>query len=121
MQLKEVMTPSVAVIATEATIQAAAEKMGDLDIGLLPVCEGERLVGIVTDRDITVRAVAEGLIACSLSALLVLRRLAPGADEVAHRLHVGGVTGKGEAAQMPAVLDRCQHRVVVEGGIGGGR
>ena len=47
-------------IAPEATIQAAAEKMSNFDIGLLPVCEGERLVGIVTDRDITVRAVAEG-------------------------------------------------------------
>ena len=60
MQLKEVMTPSVEVIAPEATIQAAAEKMSDLDIGLLPVCEGGRLVGVVTDRDITVRAVTEG-------------------------------------------------------------
>ena len=60
MQLKEVMTPSVEVIAPEATIQAAAEKMSDLDIGLLPVCEGGRLVGVVTDCDITVRAVAEG-------------------------------------------------------------
>ena len=60
MQLKEVMTPSVEVIAPEAAIQAAAEKMSLLDIGLLPVCEGGRLVGVVTDRDITVRAVAEG-------------------------------------------------------------
>src|SRR4029453_16243452 len=60
MQLKEVMTSRVTVIAPEATIQAAAEKMSDLDIGLLPVCEGGRLVGVVTDRDITVRAVAEG-------------------------------------------------------------
>ena len=60
MQLKEVMTSRVTVIAPEATIQAAAEKMSDLEIGLLPVCEGGRLVGMVTDRDITVRAVAEG-------------------------------------------------------------
>jgi CBS domain-containing protein len=60
MQLREVMTPNVEVITPEATIQAAAEKMRDLDIGLLPVCEGERLVGVVSDRDITVRGVAEG-------------------------------------------------------------
>ena len=60
MQLKEVMTPGVEVIAPEATIQAAAEKLCDLEIGLLPVCEDGRLVGVVTDRDITVRAVAEG-------------------------------------------------------------
>ena len=48
------------------------------------------------------------------------RCLAPRADEVAHRLYVGGVAGKSEAAQMPAVLDRGQHRVVVVGDRGGG-
>lgn len=60
MQLKEVMTPGVEVIAPEATIREAAEKMSHLDIGPLPVCDGDRLVGMLTDRDITVRAVAEG-------------------------------------------------------------
>ena len=60
MQLKAMMTPHVEVIAPEATIREAAEKMRHLDIGPLPVCDGERLVGMVTDRDITVRAVAAG-------------------------------------------------------------
>src|SRR6266446_6041572 len=60
MQLKEVMTPGVDVISPEATIREAAEKMRHLDIGPLPVCDGDRLVGMLTDRDITVRAVAEG-------------------------------------------------------------
>jgi CBS domain-containing protein len=60
MQLKEVMTPGVEVIAPDATIREAAEKMSHRDIGPLPVCEGDRLVGMLTDRDITVRAVAEG-------------------------------------------------------------
>src|SRR5437762_13206238 len=60
MQLKEIMTPSVEVISPEATIREAAEKMRHLDIGPLPVCDGDQLVGLLTDRDITVRAVAEG-------------------------------------------------------------
>src|SRR5437764_7171854 len=60
MQLKDIMTPGVEVIAPEASIYEAAEKMSHLDIGPLPVCEGERLVGMLTDRDITVRAVAAG-------------------------------------------------------------
>src|ERR671930_45334 len=60
MQLKDVMTPAVEVIAPEASIYEAAEKMSHLDIGPLPVCDGERLVGMLTDRDIAVRAVAEG-------------------------------------------------------------
>ena len=60
MQLKDVMTPGVEVIAPDASIYEAAEKMSHRDIGPLPVCEGDRLIGMLTDRDITVRAVAAG-------------------------------------------------------------
>jgi CBS domain-containing protein len=60
MTLKDLMTPGVEVIAPEATIQQAAAKMRRLNIGSLPVCDGAQLVGMLTDRDITVRAVAEG-------------------------------------------------------------
>ena len=60
MQLKEIMTPTVEVISPEASIREAAEKMRHLDIGPLPVCDGEQLVGMLTDRDIIVRAVAKG-------------------------------------------------------------
>ena len=60
MQLKDVMTPAVEVIAPEASIYDAAETMSHRDIGPLPVCDGERVVGMLTDRDITVRAVAAG-------------------------------------------------------------
>src|SRR5262245_58769269 len=54
------MTPGVEVIAPEASIYEAAEKMSRLDIGPLPVCDGERLIGMLTDRDIIVRATALG-------------------------------------------------------------
>jgi CBS domain-containing protein len=60
MQVREVMTQSVACVRPDATIQSAAAKMRDLDVGVLPVCEDDRLVGMVTDRDIVVRSVAEG-------------------------------------------------------------
>jgi CBS domain-containing protein len=60
MTLKDVMTPDVEVISPEATLQQAAAKMRRLNIGPLPVCDGDQLVGMLTDRDITVRAVAEG-------------------------------------------------------------
>ena len=59
MQLKDVMTPGVEVIAPEASIYEAAEKMSHLDIGPLPVCDGECLVGMLTDRDIVIRTIAE--------------------------------------------------------------
>jgi len=60
MQLREIMTHEVEVIHPDATLQEAAQKMKGLDVGPLPVCTGKRLEGMLTDRDITVRAVAEG-------------------------------------------------------------
>lgn len=55
------MTPDVESIPADTTIRNAAEKMASMDIGVLPVIEGDELTGIITDRDITIRAVAEGL------------------------------------------------------------
>jgi CBS domain-containing protein len=60
MQLREIMTANVEVIPSDATIADAAKKMKELDIGALPVCDGDRLCGMITDRDIAIRAVAEG-------------------------------------------------------------
>jgi CBS domain-containing protein len=54
------MTPGVEVIHPDSTLQKAAAKMKARDIGPLPVGENGRLVGILTDRDITVRATAKG-------------------------------------------------------------
>ena len=59
MLLKEIMTTDVEVIEPETSITNAAKKMRSLDVGALPVCDGRRLVGMVTDRDITIRATAE--------------------------------------------------------------
>ena len=60
MKLREIMTTDVEVVRPEASVREAAEKMRKLDIGSLPVCDGDRLVGMITDRDITVRPTAEG-------------------------------------------------------------
>jgi CBS domain-containing protein len=59
MKLRDVMTRNVEVIAPDALIQEAARKMKSLDVGSLPVCDGQRLVGMVTDRDLVVRALAQ--------------------------------------------------------------
>jgi CBS domain-containing protein len=59
-RLGVVMTTGVETVAPGDTIRFAAEKMDALDVGSLPVCDGERLVGMVTDRDLAVRAVASG-------------------------------------------------------------
>ena len=58
--IREIMTREVEAAQPDMTIQDAARLMKDKDIGSLPVCEGRKVVGMVTDRDITVRGVAEG-------------------------------------------------------------
>jgi CBS domain-containing protein len=61
MQVHEVMTPNAECTYPNASLQEAARMMRDLDVGPLPVCgESDRLVGMITDRDIVVRAIAEG-------------------------------------------------------------
>ena len=59
-KISELMTTDVEVIRPEETLRDAARAMADLDVGSLPVCDGRKLIGMVTDRDITIRAVAEG-------------------------------------------------------------
>ena len=60
MQLKEFVNSQVETVKPSDTLQCAAEKMGELDVGSLPVCDNGQLVGVITDRDITIRAVAKG-------------------------------------------------------------
>jgi CBS domain-containing protein len=60
MLLKDIMTRGVTELPPGATLRDAADKMRSQDIGLISVCDGERFLGVLTDRDITVRAVAQG-------------------------------------------------------------
>ena len=60
MKVSEAMTRDVSIASPEDTLQQAAKKMAELDAGVLPVGANDRLVGMLTDRDITVRAVARG-------------------------------------------------------------
>jgi CBS domain-containing protein len=59
-RIAEIMTPNVQTIAPGDTIQRAAQLMDELNVGAIPVCEGDRVLGLVTDRDITVRATSVG-------------------------------------------------------------
>jgi CBS domain-containing protein len=58
LRIKDVMTPQAEVISPDATTEDAASLMKTLDIGVLPVCDEEGLVGILTDRDLVVRVLA---------------------------------------------------------------
>jgi CBS domain-containing protein len=59
------MTRDVRLVSPDDTIERAAQIMGSVDAGVLPVTDGERLVGMITDRDIAIRGVGEG---CAPSA-----------------------------------------------------
>ena len=61
MRVAEAMTRDVRVARPDQTIQDAAKTMLDIDAGVLPVGDNDRLVGMITDRDIAVRAIAQGL------------------------------------------------------------
>lgn len=60
MKISDVMTPNPKTVKPSDSIQTAASIMRDEDAGVVPVVEGGRVVGIVTDRDIVIRAVADG-------------------------------------------------------------
>jgi len=61
MKLSEIMTQDVEIIQPDDTLRLAAQKMRDRDIGFLPVCDGDSLMGVLSDRDIAIRALADGM------------------------------------------------------------
>jgi CBS domain-containing protein len=59
--IADIMSTGVRTIQPQESLRRAAQCMRELDVGALPVSDGERLLGMLTDRDITVRAIADGL------------------------------------------------------------
>ena len=72
MKIRDIMTRDVQTVAPADTIRRAAQMMDALNVGVLPVCDGAKLVGMVTDRDITVRATSAGLApdACTVAEVM---------------------------------------------------
>ncbi|WP_461204622.1 CBS domain-containing protein [Clostridium sp. DL1XJH146] len=60
MQVKDVMTKNVSTINPDDTVENAAALMKEYDVGSIPVCRGEQVVGIITDRDVALRSAANG-------------------------------------------------------------
>ncbi|MBU0828142.1 MAG: CBS domain-containing protein, partial [Gammaproteobacteria bacterium] len=68
--VSDVMTRGVRTLSPTDTLTAAAQAMQELDVGSIPVCDGVRLVGMVTDRDIVVRGVAQERVNVSLQDVM---------------------------------------------------
>lgn len=60
MKVKDIMTKDVATLNAEDSAEQAAQLMKQHNVGSIPVCEGENVIGIITDRDIALRSVAQG-------------------------------------------------------------
>jgi len=60
MKAKDVMTKDIVWITPQTSLREAADKMKANDTGALPICDGEKLTGMITDRDIVIRSIAQG-------------------------------------------------------------
>ena len=109
MQIKEVMTRNVLLTSPDQTICDAAKLMAKCDAGALPVREGDKLVGVITDRDIAIRAVAEH---CSADTpvrdVMTAQVLYCFEDEDTE--HVARNMGENQVRRLP-VLDRDKRLV----------
>ena len=74
MKVKDMMHRGAEFVAPNATLQQVAKKMRDFDVGAIPVCEKGMPIGIVTDRDVTIRALANGKDAAQTEARDVMSR-----------------------------------------------
>lgn len=59
-QIKDIMIPSIKWMSPDSPVSKIAQTMRDMDVGFIPLAENDRMIGMVTDRDITVRAIAAG-------------------------------------------------------------
>lgn len=60
MKVKEIMTKDVASLTPTDTVEQAAQLMSQYNVGSIPVCRNQQIVGIVTDRDVAIRSAAQG-------------------------------------------------------------
>ena len=82
MNVAEVMTANVDCCNPESTFKEVAIKMKELDVGVIPICDNENLVGIVTDRDLVIKGLANDLSAESTISVLVTDDVVKGSKEM---------------------------------------
>ena len=109
MKISEVMTREVATVRSDQTAQEAADFMLQGDAGSIPVIEGDRLIGMITDRDIAVRGVAKGhgpdtLVRDLMTSGLICAREDDDIDEVATKM------SEAQVRRLP-VIDASENLV----------
>ncbi|MGZ3182916.1 MAG: CBS domain-containing protein [Telluria sp.] len=109
--VSDVMTRDVRTIAPQDTVRHAAQLMDELNVGSLPVCDGNKLVGMITDRDITVRSVAAGQQPdrARVADVMSTDVRTCGPDQPVDELL--GQMGEVQIRRVP-VVDQASHRII---------
>lgn len=110
MQARDIMTRNLHVASPDDTVEYIARLMTENDIGAVPVCDGTRLTGMLTDRDITIRVVAEGRNPASCRAADVMTREVRWCEEGDTVEEISRKMGHFQMRRLP-VLDQ-EHRLV---------
>lgn len=110
MKVSERMTPNPQAVAPDDSVRRAAELMDQLNVGALPVCDDGRLVGIVTDRDITVRATALGSPPDSTNVSEVMTEPACSISQDSALEEAEQLMGTAQIRRVP-VVDSAKHMV----------
>lgn len=111
-QVADVMTRGVRTLSPSDSLQLAAQAMDELNVGAIPVCDKERVVGMVTDRDIAIRGVAQG---CAPDSTPLSAVMSKQVETCYEDDSIEALTSKMSASQIRRVpvLDRQQHLVGV--------
>jgi CBS domain-containing protein len=109
-RVADVMTRGVRSMSPQDTVVLAAQAMDELNVGVIPVCEGDKLVGMVTDRDIVVRGVAQEVDTASMRLADVMSTNVRCATEDEDVDDVLDEMARNQIRRMP-VVDRKEHLV----------
>jgi CBS domain-containing protein len=102
-KVSDIMSTDVQVVGPRQTLQSAAQLMDRLNVGSLPVCDGRRLIGMITDRDITVRGTAAGLTPNGARVADVMSKTANWCLEDQDIEDVLGLMGEEQVRRLPVV------------------
>lgn len=103
MKVAEMMTVDVETCSPHDTIQAVAAKMREINVGSIPICEEGRLVGIVTDRDIVLRGIAEELTPTAPVSEIFSETLITGTEDMLVE-EAASLMGRHKVRRLPIVL-----------------
>ena len=105
MQVKDMMHKGAEYVAPNAKLQVIAKKMRDYDVGAIPVCEGGKTIGMVTDRDIAIRALVNGKDIATLEAKDVMSKDVIFCRDIEDAEHAIRIMEENQIRRLPVLND----------------